>query len=57
MNEENCPIIHSFIEFLNVKQSVKVINKDQWSNFLEFSHNIPSDLNTYDDAGACKYPF
>jgi len=57
LNEENCPIIHSFIEFLNVKQSVKVINKDQWSNFLEFSHNIPSDLNTYDDAGACKYPF
>lgn len=52
LNEENCPIINSFIEFLNVKQIVKVINKDQWSNFLEFSHNIPTDLNTYDDAGA-----
>jgi len=52
LNEENCPIINSFIEFLNVKQNVKVINKDQWTNFLEFSHNIPIDLNTYDDAGA-----
>jgi DCN1-like protein 4/5 len=52
LNEENCPIINSFIEFLHIKQTVKVINKDQWSNFLEFSHNIPSDLNTYDEAGA-----
>ncbi|OUM65960.1 hypothetical protein PIROE2DRAFT_22851, partial [Piromyces sp. E2] len=55
LNESNCPIINSFIEFLNVKQHVKVINRDQWSNFLEFSNNIPTDLNTYDDAGACKY--
>ncbi|ORX51010.1 DUF298-domain-containing protein [Piromyces finnis] len=52
LDENICPIMNSFIEFLNANENVKVINKDQWSNFLEFSNNIPADLNTYDDAGA-----
>ncbi|KAF9926051.1 DCN1-like protein 5 [Linnemannia zychae] len=37
-----------FVEYLEVKKPVKVINKDQWYNFLDFSETISEDLSNYD---------
>ncbi|RCH94403.1 hypothetical protein CU097_014076, partial [Rhizopus azygosporus] len=42
------PIVKSFIQFLQEKKPVKVINKDQWRSLLEFGKNIPEDLSGYD---------
>ncbi|RCI07055.1 DCN1-like protein 4, partial [Rhizopus stolonifer] len=42
------PIIHSFIQFLQEKKPVKVINKDQWSSLLDFCKAVPEDLSQYD---------
>ncbi|KAG0069559.1 DCN1-like protein 5, partial [Linnemannia elongata] len=37
-----------FVEYLGVKKPIKVINKDQWYNFLDFSDTISEDLSNYD---------
>ncbi|KAK3844185.1 MAG: potentiating neddylation domain-containing protein [Linnemannia gamsii] len=37
-----------FVEYLGVKKPIKVINKDQWHNFLEFSDTVNEDLSNYD---------
>ncbi|KAF9131543.1 DCN1-like protein 5 [Mortierella sp. 14UC] len=37
-----------FVEYLGVKKPVKVINKDQWHNFLDFSDTVSEDLSNYD---------
>ncbi|ORZ27586.1 Cullin binding-domain-containing protein [Lobosporangium transversale] len=41
-----------FVEFLETKRPVKVINKDQWYNFLDFSETIAEDLSNYDEASS-----
>ncbi|KAK3805430.1 MAG: DCN1-like protein 5-like protein [Linnemannia elongata] len=37
-----------FVEYLGAKKPIKVINKDQWYNFLDFSDTISEDLSNYD---------
>lgn len=43
------PHTKKFAEFLKQTQSYKVINKDQWNCFLEFSRNVKADLSNYDN--------
>jgi len=43
------PHTQKFLEFLKQTKSYKVINKDQWLCFLEFSRNVKGDLSNYDD--------
>lgn len=45
------PMVHEFIEFLQEKKPVRVINRDQWQSFLEFA---ASDIANYDESSACK---
>jgi len=33
----------------------KVINKDQWTQFLEFSESVKSDFSNYDENAACMF--
>jgi len=40
-----------FDTFLS-ESKYKVINKDQWSNVLEFSRTVSNDLSNYDEDGA-----
>lgn len=49
------PLFGDFVRFLD-QSKYKVINKDQWSNVLEFSRTISPDLRNYDVDGACKLP-
>ncbi|TPX33972.1 hypothetical protein SmJEL517_g03199 [Synchytrium microbalum] len=44
--------VNSFITYLTTMHPVKVINKDQWSNWLEFSKTIKGDLSGYDSSSA-----
>ncbi|GAB5592657.1 hypothetical protein Unana1_07557 [Umbelopsis nana] len=37
-----------FIDFIRKRQPVKVINKDQWSSFLDFCKVISLDLSNFD---------
>eukprot|EP00010_Vexillifera_abyssalis_P001217 CAMPEP_0201551606 /NCGR_PEP_ID=MMETSP0173_2-20130828/7746_1 /ASSEMBLY_ACC=CAM_ASM_000268 /TAXON_ID=218659 /ORGANISM="Vexillifera sp., Strain DIVA3 564/2" /LENGTH=253 /DNA_ID=CAMNT_0047961901 /DNA_START=606 /DNA_END=1367 /DNA_ORIENTATION=- len=46
------PHLNAFINFLENQQSTKVINQDQWVEFLEFSLTIPEDFSSYDPAEA-----
>ncbi|PIN03282.1 hypothetical protein CDL12_24187 [Handroanthus impetiginosus] len=47
------PQVHSFIEFLKVQTDYKVINMDQWTNFLRFCQEISfPDLDNYDSCEA-----
>ncbi|KAF9284675.1 DCN1-like protein 5 [Mortierella alpina] len=41
-----------FVAYLEAKHPVKVINKDQWYNFLDFSDTIAEDLSNYDPVGS-----
>ncbi|KAG0213540.1 DCN1-like protein 5 [Mortierella sp. GBA30] len=41
-----------FVAYLETKRPVKVINKDQWYNFLDFSDTISEDLSNYDPIGS-----
>ncbi|CAO3572051.1 unnamed protein product [Mortierella alpina] len=41
-----------FVAYLEAKRPVKVINKDQWYNFLDFSDSIAEDLSNYDPIGS-----
>ena len=45
-------LFSQFAKFLD-QSKYKVINKDQWSNILEFSRTINSDMSNYDLDGAC----
>ncbi|KAJ3324200.1 DCN1-like protein 4 [Blyttiomyces sp. JEL0837] len=44
--------VDAFCEFLEEKAPVKVINKDQWGSFFDFSMAVEEDLSTYDDTHA-----
>jgi len=48
----NGPHTKRFSEFLRQTKSYKVINKDQWACFLEFSRNVKKDLSNYDNSEA-----
>ncbi|KAJ3022663.1 DCN1-like protein 4 [Thoreauomyces humboldtii] len=50
--EEKFEHITPFLEFLNEKNPVKVINRDQWRSFLEFSNTVKGDLTGYDESSA-----
>ncbi|KAF9581258.1 DCN1-like protein 5 [Lunasporangiospora selenospora] len=49
---EGRPHMKAFVEFLEAKKPVKVINRDQWYNFLDFSDTISEDLSNYDGASS-----
>ncbi|KAI8821424.1 Cullin binding-domain-containing protein [Fimicolochytrium jonesii] len=54
---EHFPLIPSFLAFLDEMAPVKVVNKDQWRSFWEFSVTVSYDLTGYDETSACKcYP-
>ncbi|KAJ3085641.1 DCN1-like protein 4 [Quaeritorhiza haematococci] len=42
----------TFLEFLEECNPVKVINRDQWMSFLEFSTTVKQDLANYDEMSA-----
>ncbi|KAL6549545.1 hypothetical protein OROHE_008276 [Orobanche hederae] len=47
------PQVDSFIKFLKIQSDYKVMNKDQWTNFLRFCQEISfPDLQNYDTCGA-----
>ncbi|KAL6555135.1 hypothetical protein OROGR_006393 [Orobanche gracilis] len=47
------PQVDSFIKFLKIQSDYKVMNKDQWTNFLRFCQEISfPDLQNYDICGA-----
>ncbi|GFO22345.1 defective in cullin neddylation protein [Plakobranchus ocellatus] len=48
---KNWPLFTYFHQFLE-QTKLKVINKDQWCNILEFSRAIQPDLENYDEDGA-----
>lgn len=48
---KNWPLFSYFHQFLE-QTKLKVINKDQWCNILEFSRAIQPDLENYDEDGA-----
>ncbi|GFR96155.1 DCN1-like protein [Elysia marginata] len=48
---KNWPLFTYFHQFLE-QSKLKVINKDQWCNILEFSRAIQPDLENYDEDGA-----
>lgn len=45
----NGPHTKKFVDFLGHTKTYKVINKDQWLCFLEFSRNVKGDLSNHDD--------
>lgn len=49
------PHVDPFIAFLNERQPVKVINRDQWQSFLEFATTVSEDFHDYDEMSACMY--
>jgi hypothetical protein len=49
------PQVDPFIAFLNERQPVKVINRDQWQSFLEFATTVSEDFHDYDEMSACKF--
>ena len=52
LGKGNCWVLFPyFCEFLD-ESKYKVINKDQWSNVLEFSRSVSPDLKNYDEDGA-----
>ncbi|KAJ3109502.1 DNA polymerase epsilon catalytic subunit [Phlyctochytrium planicorne] len=46
--------VDKFLSFLDEVAPVKVINRDQWEQFYEFSLVVPEDMTKYDDTGALK---
>ncbi|KAI8636909.1 Cullin binding-domain-containing protein, partial [Parasitella parasitica] len=50
--EHEYPISKSFVQFVQEKKPVKVINKDQWSSLLDFCKAVPQDLSTYDSTSS-----
>ncbi|KAM3583039.1 hypothetical protein VKS41_004794 [Umbelopsis sp. WA50703] len=46
------PQVDPFIAFLNERQPVKVINRDQWQSFLEFATTVSEDFHDYDEMSA-----
>ncbi|ORY89219.1 DCN1, defective in cullin neddylation 1, domain-containing 4 [Syncephalastrum racemosum] len=49
---EKYPIVNDFTEFLEQKQPVKVINRDQWLSFYDFVNTVSPDLSDYDEMSA-----
>ncbi|KAJ3210409.1 hypothetical protein HDU83_007685 [Entophlyctis luteolus] len=41
-----------FIEYLEEEDHVKVINRDQWTSFFDFSTSVEDDLSNYEDNAA-----
>ncbi|KAI9304064.1 Cullin binding-domain-containing protein, partial [Cunninghamella echinulata] len=50
--ENQFPILQQFIQFLQEKMPVRVINRDQWQNLYEFITTVSVDLSDYDEAAA-----
>ncbi|EIE85294.1 hypothetical protein RO3G_10004 [Rhizopus delemar RA 99-880] len=46
------PIIKSFMQFIEEKKPIKVINKDQWASMLDLCKTIPEDLSGYDSVSS-----
>ncbi|KAI9366408.1 hypothetical protein BD770DRAFT_4337 [Pilaira anomala] len=46
---EKFPIVHEFVQFLQQKNPVRVINRDQWQSFLDF---VSIDISEYDESSA-----
>ncbi|KAL0084183.1 potentiating neddylation domain-containing protein [Phycomyces blakesleeanus] len=46
------PLTVQFVDFLREADPVRVINKDQWSNFFEFVSSVSDDLIDYDETSA-----
>ncbi|RUS29973.1 Cullin binding-domain-containing protein [Jimgerdemannia flammicorona] len=46
--------LHAEIFLRQDKKPVKVINKDQWLSFHEFSTTVAEDLSNHDDMSACE---
>lgn len=44
--------IRRFLQFLQEKRPVKVINKDQWMSVLDFVQTVEQDLSNYDISSA-----
>ncbi|KAF9978835.1 DCN1-like protein 4 [Actinomortierella ambigua] len=44
--------VKKFLEFLEVKRPVKVINKDQWYSLLDFTESVAEDFSDYDEANS-----
>ncbi|KAJ3167657.1 DCN1-like protein 4 [Geranomyces variabilis] len=44
--------IEPFLRFIAEKHPVKVVNKDQWRSFIEFSNVVDGDLAGYDESSA-----
>ncbi|KAI9146052.1 potentiating neddylation domain-containing protein, partial [Paraphysoderma sedebokerense] len=49
--------IRRFLQFLQGKRPVKVINKDQWMSVLDFVQTVEQDLSNYDISSAWYVPF
>ncbi|KAG1145383.1 hypothetical protein G6F37_002780 [Rhizopus arrhizus] len=46
------PIIKSFMQFVEEKKPIKVINKDQWASMLDLCKTVPEDLSGYDSVSS-----
>ncbi|KAJ3410475.1 DCN1-like protein 4 [Chytridiales sp. JEL 0842] len=44
--------VDMLVQFLEEEKPVKVINKDQWMSFYDFSTAVKEDLTSYDDTSA-----
>ncbi|KAG0225797.1 DCN1-like protein 5 [Actinomortierella wolfii] len=44
--------VKQFLEFLEEKRPVKVINKDQWYSLLDFTESVAEDFSDYDEANS-----
>ncbi|KAI9282495.1 potentiating neddylation domain-containing protein [Umbelopsis sp. AD052] len=43
-----------FIDFIRKQEPIKVVNKDQWTSFLDFCKVISVDLSNFDPLSSCK---
>ncbi|XP_035208586.1 DCN1-like protein 3 [Stegodyphus dumicola] len=51
-HENEPPILHRWLNFLEKHPNVRGISKDTWNMFLNFSESIGEDLSSYDDTAA-----
>ncbi|KAJ1990273.1 hypothetical protein H4R33_001777 [Dimargaris cristalligena] len=46
------PHTQPFVEYLRQHSQLRVINRDQWISFYEFSQTVPGDCSAYDPTAA-----
>ncbi|KAG0260803.1 DCN1-like protein 4 [Actinomortierella ambigua] len=44
--------VKSFLEFLEEKRPIKVINRDQWYSLLDFTESVAEDFSDYDETNS-----